>query len=472
MKRCIVTALLWVAGIAFASIASAADRPNIVFVWADQWRACSTEYAGDPNVKTPNLDRLEAASVNFTHAVSACPVCTPFRASLMTGQRPTTNGMFLNDAHLSDHAMTIARVLDAAGYQTGYIGKWHLNGRGRLSFIPPQSHQGFEYWKACECTHEYNHSIYYFDADPTPRVWPGYDAFAETDDGCHYIESNSKEGAPFALFLAWGPPHNPYGTAPAQFRKLYDWHKVQLRPNVPAELADRTRMELAGYYAHCTALDQAIGQIWQALKDAGIEQNTIFVFTSDHGDMLGSHGMERKQKPWDEALRVPMLWHFPARLGAAGKQLDAVISSEDLMPTLLGFCDLKIPASVEGLDYSRYMTGGQNPNAENAALISCPAPFGEWNRQSGGREFRGLRTSRFTYVRDLQGPWLLYDDQKDPYQMQNLVGRPEAAQEQASLNALLNERLKKAHDQFLPAEEYIKRWGYHVDATGTLPTAP
>ena len=82
MKRCIVPALLWVAGIAFASIASAADRPNIVFVWADQWRACSTEYAGDPNVKTPNLDRLEAASVNFTHAVSACPVCTPFRASL------------------------------------------------------------------------------------------------------------------------------------------------------------------------------------------------------------------------------------------------------------------------------------------------------------------------------------------------------------------------------------------------------
>jgi arylsulfatase A-like enzyme len=452
--------------------AQAPRRPNIVFVWADQWRAAATGYAADPNVKTPNLDRLESTSINFTHAVSACPVCTPFRGSLMTGQRPTTNGMFLNDARLSDNSVTIAKVLDAAGYDTGYIGKWHLNGRGRLTYIPPENRQGFEYWKACECTHDYNHSIYFADADPTRRVWPGYDAFAQSDDACGYIRSHAKSGKPFALFLSWGPPHNPYGTAPAEFQKLYDPAKIQVRPNVPPELADRTRNELAGYYAHCSALDKAIGQIWQLLRESGIEQNTILVFTADHGDMLGSHGMERKQKPWDEALRVPMLWHYPAKLGEAGKRVDGILSSEDLMPTLLGLCDVKIPPSVEGLDYSRYMAGGQSPNPENAALISCPAPFGEWSRKNGGREFRGLRTGKYTYVRDLNGPWLFYDDDKDPYQEHNLIGRPDAAAEQAKLDALLNDRLKKANDQFLPADRYIARWGYHVDATGTLLTAP
>ena len=167
-----------------------------------------------------------------------------------------------------------------------------------------------------------------------------------------------------------------------------------------------------------------------------------------------------------------MLWHFPAKLGTSGKRLEAPISSEDLMPTLLGLSNVEIPKTVEGLNYAAYMAGGENPNKENAALISCPAPFGEWARKSGGREYRGLRTTRYTYVRDLNGPWLFFDDEKDPYQMHNLVGNPEAASEQAKLDDLLNKRLKAAKDEFLPAATLISRWGYHVDATGTLSTAP
>src|SRR5205823_1493777 len=127
---------------------------------------------------------------------------------------------------------------------------------------------------------------------------------------------------------------------------------------------------------------------------------------------------------------------------------DAVISSEDLMPTMLGLCRIAIPKSVEGLDYSGYLAGGENPNHDNAALISCAAPFGEWSRGKGGREFRGLRTSRYTYVRDLQAPWLLYDNEKDPYQMQNLIRRPEAADAQKMLDDMLKQRLKAAGDDF------------------------
>src|SRR5436190_9750684 len=187
----------FIAGLVSASMAAEqVKRPNIVFVLADQWRAQAMGYAGDPNVKTPNLDRLESVSVNFTHAVSGLPVCSPCRASLLTGQRATTHGVFLNDAHLRDDAVTFAEVLRSAGYDTGIIGKWHLNGHGRLSFIPREHRQGFDYWKVMECTHAYNNSYYYGDG-PEKLLWPGYDAAAQTDDAQAYIRQHSGSEKPF-----------------------------------------------------------------------------------------------------------------------------------------------------------------------------------------------------------------------------------------------------------------------------------
>src|SRR3954471_18967342 len=122
-----------------------------------------------------------------------------------------------------------------------------------------------------------------------------------------------------------------------------------------------------------------MGNLWKTLRDAGIDRDTILIFSSDHGDMLYSNGFNRKQQPWDESLRVPMLWHYPAALGSDGRRSNAVISSEDAMPTLLSLCGLPIPGS-EGIDYSRHMKGGENPNRDNAAIIACMSPFSEWNR--------------------------------------------------------------------------------------------
>ena len=136
-------------------------RPNIVYLLADQWRASATGYAGDPNVRTPNLDRLAREGLNFRNAVSVCPVCTPYRAALMTGRFPTSTGMFLNDAHLPEGELCMAEIFRQAGYVTAYIGKWHLDGHGREAYIPPDRRQGWEYWKAAECDHTYNHSHYY-----------------------------------------------------------------------------------------------------------------------------------------------------------------------------------------------------------------------------------------------------------------------------------------------------------------------
>jgi len=129
---------------------------------------------------------------------------------------------------------------------------------------------------------------------------------------------------------------------------------------------------------------------------------------------------------------------------------------------------VKIPSTVEGLDFSGYLRGGKNPS-DGAALITCPHPFGQWSRKRGGREYRGIRTGRYTYVRDLEGPWILFDNRKDPYQFENLINRPDQAKLQAELDAILNRKLREAGDEFLPGSEYIKKWGYKVNASGTVP---
>jgi arylsulfatase A-like enzyme len=225
---------------------------------------------------------------------------------------------------------------------------------------------------------------------------------------------------------------------------------------------------LANYYAHCTALDDCFGTLWATLKELGLDQNTLLVFSSDHGDLLGSHGRQHKQQPYDESIRVPLLLHWPAGLGATAHNLDALINSEDIMPTILGLCGIQALDTMEGHDYSHYIRGGENPS-DGVALISCAAPFGEWTRKQGGKEYRGVRTLRYTYVRDLNGPWLLYDNDKDPFQQTNLVGRSEYSQLQTELDAVLMRKLAETHDQFLPGDAYLRQWGYVLDKSGNIP---
>jgi len=442
-------------------------RPNIVFAFGDQWRAQATGYAGDPNVRTPHIDQLAADSVNLTNAIAQSPVCCPYRGTLMTGQYPDHHGVFLNDVHLPDNKDCIAEVLNRNGYNTGYIGKWHLNGLGRSSFIKEEHRQGWEYWKVLECTHNYNQSYYYGDS-PEKKMWDGYDVFAQTEDAAGYIREHADDDKPFALFLSWGPPHNPYQTAPEKYNDMYDPAALELRGNVPADAEEWARRDLAGYYAHCTAMDDAVKTLRDTLRETGIEDDTIFVFTSDHGDMLGSQGEMRKQRPWEESIHVPFLMRYPNGLGREGREFNEMFSSVDIMPTLLGLCGIDAPASVQGRDYTSVLKGNEAAPTDSV-LIACYAPFGEWKRSNGGREFRGVRTKTYTYVRTLDGPWLLYDNVADPFQNNNLAGNPDHKALQSRLDDMLQAKLAEADDEFLHGDEYIARWGYEVDETGTVP---
>lgn len=442
------------------------NKPNVIFVFADQWRQEATGYAGNPDVKTPNLDALARESINFTHALSGCPVCSPYRASMLTGRRPLTHGVFVNDVYLQPDAVSIAQAFSGAGYDTAYIGKWHVGGHGRSAYIPPEQRLGFDYWKVLECTHDYNHSAYYAGDSSEKLYWQGYDAIAQTRDAENYIRNRDKD-KPFFMALSWGPPHNPYETAPERFQALYNQNDLTLRDNVPPETASKAREWLAGYYAHCSALDSCIGEIRSVMKDCGIDKETIFVFTSDHGDMLGSQNATRKQRPWDEAIRVPFLLHYPA-LPVPARETSALIDAPDIMPTLLGLCDIPIPDTVEGKDFAAHIKGEEDASRE-AALLMCAHPFGEWSARNGGKEYRGLRTVRYTYARDLKGPWLLYDNEQDPFQKHNLVNDENAADIREKLDNMLWQKLAETGDEFLPGMEYIKKRGYKIDETGTVP---
>jgi len=444
------------------------QKPNILYILVDQWRAQALGYAGDKNVMTPNLDKLASKSINLTHAVSGMPVCSPHRASFLTGQYPLTHGVFMNDVLLDTNRTTIGKVFKENGYQTGYLGKWHVDGHGRSSYIPASRQQGFDYWKALECTHDYNNSAYYEGNSPVKKVWETYDAIAQTQDVCQYLKSQTKKDDPFFLVLSIGSPHDPYQTAPEKYRKMYENKIFTIRDNVPADKVEKVQNDLRGYYAHMTAIDDCIGQLRFTLKEQGLDENTIIVFTADHGDLMGSHGAWNKQQPYDESIRVPFLIHYPKAFGPTGKKSKALINSPDIMPTLLGLTGIEVPKSVEGKDFSPILLG-KKKNDVTHTLISCVQPFGQWIRSKGGKEYRGLMTENYTYVRDLKGPWLLFDRTKDPFQLNNLVGQPSLAAIQSKLDRDLLNELKIRKDEFLPGLDYVKKWNYVIDATETVP---
>jgi arylsulfatase A-like enzyme len=463
MKRFIFTGLVfW-----FFILQLNAQKPNVIFILTDQWRASAFGYTGDPNVKTPQIDRFAKEAVSFANAVSVCPVCTPYRASLLTGRYPTSTGMFLNDLYLPSEELCMAEIFKSAGYNTAYLGKWHLDGHGRLNNVIPERRQGFDFWKALECSHEYNKMPYYENDSPEMKYWDEYSLYALSKEAQRYITEHAGGSNPFLLFVSIETPHFPHITAPDDYKALYPKSEIKTAPNVPEKLIGTVREELNGYYAHCTATDKAIGDLIKKIEELGLMKNTVIVFTSDHGEMMGAHGIrpKSKQAAYDESIHVPFLIKTPFTYSKKGNVVNAPINTPDILPTLLSLASIKIPKSVEGEDLSR-LVKSPDPNADRAALVMNVCPFGNEYVLS---EYRGIRTKQYSYICSPDGPEMMFDNLNDKYQMNNLVGKSDYADLQKELNKKLEKALKKIGDKdFQPREYYLKKWNLMLDESKVI----
>ena len=446
----------------------AARKPNIVYVFADQHRNCSWPGGGDPQVKTPNLDVMARQGAVFTRCISNHPLCSPYRASLLTGryqQAHTVSGNVGGRGGLPVTETTIADLLKKAGYATGYVGKWHLYpGALEGALVPPGPHRhGFDWWRVCYNYRKRYDTRYHDDAGNEVAL-AEYAPKWQMDLVLEFIERNA--AGPFCIYLSWHPPHPPYSEAPPQFAELYDPERIRLRPNVPegADLA-KLRQEQVQYFGHVSAMDRQVGRLMEKLTQLGIADNTIVCYSSDHGDMLGSFGRWGKNVPWDESINVPFIIRWPGGI-PAGRRLDTLFSTVDITPTLLGLAGEPVLPRMQGADLSAILKGKDAPGPESAFIMSGGEvdepeegkPEGTALKKTQGKRaagkggagrgnWRGVRTARYTYVKSGGAgglvPWLLYDNQKDACQLHNLVDDPAAADARKELDAMLGACLKR-----------------------------
>ena len=439
----------------------AQDRPNVIFILTDQWRSTALGYAGNKQVKTPNLDRFSRESVNFKNCVSVLPICTPYRAALMTGRYPTTTGMITNDIYLPDRELCMAEIFKAAGYSTAFYGKWHIDGHGRMNNVQPDRRQGFEYWKGSECSHDFNNMPYYENEDPALKYWEGYSPFSMEADIEKYLTERSKEVDPFLLFISLETPHFSKHIAPKKYMDMYPPASLELPENVDIQKFPKVRDELQEYYAHCTATDEAIGKLLEKLKTLGMYDRSIIVFSADHGEMMGSHSVRprEKQVAWDESVKTPFLIRFPGIDKQAGRSTLTPITTPDVLPTMLSLAGVSIPGAIEGEDLARIV---RNPDkkVDRAALFmnvyyNAPSPY---------FEYRAVKTNKYTYIKSTEKAAFLFDNLSDPLQMNNLIEDPASARLIEKMEKTLRRELAKIGDEdFKSHEYYFKKFGMIIN---------
>lgn len=416
-------------------------RPNVLLIIPDQLRAQALGCMGNRDVRTPNLDRLASQGVLFRQTFANTPICCPARAVLLTGKYAHKNGMVCNDLRLRESETTLAELLKDAGYQTGLIGKWHLDGGKRdPGFVPPgPRRQGFDFWAACECRHDHFHPIYF--RDTATAIRPGkFEAEALTDVAVDFIRAN--RARPFYLMLSMGPPHDPYG-APERYMRLYDPEKLTMRPNWKEGVRQAGRKEIAAYYAAITAIDDQVGRLMRLLEDLSLDRDTIVVFTSDHGDMLGSQGQRLKRKPWEESIRVPGIFRHPTGI-KGDRRTDVLFSHVDLTPTLLSLCGVNIPTDMQGRDLSKIVRG-ESDKGPDSMFFQIFVPFAG---DDTPHPWRGVRTDRYLYARTEDKPWLLYDLQRDPFELKNLAADAASAPLVRELDGRLTKWMRDTADSW------------------------
>jgi arylsulfatase A-like enzyme len=395
-------------------------KPNVIVFFTDQQRWDTTGLHGNPMGLTPNLDRLARQHTHAAHSFTCQPVCGPARSCLQTGLYATTTGCYKNAIPLPDDSRTLAHYFAEAGYQTGYIGKWHLYDSDAKGPVPASHRFGYEHWLASnvlEFTSDAYDTVLY-DNDENEVHLPGYRVDAVTDAVIRYVDGHKED--PFFLFVSYIEPHHQNHLddypPPDGYREAYTGGWV---PPDLAALGGSTHQHLGGYYGMVKRLDEAYGRLHDALKSLHIDEDTIVLFTSDHGCHFKTRNSEYKRSCHESSIRVPTVFTGPGFRG--GGQIQELISLIDLPPTLLDAAGLDVPAPMQGRSIMPLLRESAAEWPEEVLVQISEAQTG-----------RAVRTARWKYGVDAPGEkgpgssayveQYLYDLQADHYELNNLIG--------------------------------------------------
>jgi arylsulfatase A-like enzyme len=441
-------------------------QPNVLIIFPDQLGADECSIYGGKNIRTPNIGQLAHEGVTFTNATSASPLCLPARGMLMTGFYPTHTGLINNIVDPIPGQLSLGRVFKDAGYSTGYIGKFHLvswrcNPPDHPEFIPPGERRlGFDHWEANNCHLKFMPGSYFFYRDePIPIVSDKYETDTQVDQAISFMEKHRNSNKPFFLVVAPHPPHHPNvpDSTPCGYLDRIPEDLVYA-PNIERDFLPNPgpgkrdwHLETRCYLAQTKNVDDNVGRLMCYLERANLAEDTIVIFTSDHGDMRGAHDCIGKQHPYREGYQIPFIIRWPGNI-PAGLKTDVLMCHMDVMPTLCSLTGLSIPRGLDGVDLSQVVLGKDDDIDRDELLLAFYEPDYDFFK-----EWRAVLTKEYCYARWLKGTECLTSNLNDPYQTNNLVKDPKYNSVLKDMRKRLTRLLDKAHDEFLPGEEY-KKW--------------
>jgi arylsulfatase A-like enzyme len=431
------------------------EKPNLLFVFSDQQTFDMLGCYGNPQIVTPNIDKLASEGLRFESCISNSPICTPFRGMLMSGQYSLYNGCYVNDRPLvPGHGKKFAEVLRDAGYSTGYIGKWHLLGGNRNRNIPagPMRYGFDDVFYSNNCHVDFRPGkCFYWNENDEKEYFDEWEVYGQTNQAIDFLESVKDREDPFALFVSWHPPHD-WGKfkgedgkmhykydAPEELMAYYNRDSIKVRPGM--ESTPDLRRMYHGQMAMTTGVDIAFGQLMDKLKEIGADENTIIVFTSDHGDMLEfDQAVYPKQYPHDYSLHIPFVLKYP-KLIKKNTTTGLLFSALDMMPSILGLMGLEVPEECHGKNLAEAITNGDEDAVDFVPI---------WLHEGLG--FRGVITKEFTFAQQNNANSRLhnkmFDRVNDPNQLENLINDEKFESKKQELWGMTQEWMQSIGDEF------------------------
>jgi len=431
-----------------------AKRPNVLWVFADQLRAHALESYGNTNVQTPNLNRLAREGLRCTRAYSNYPLCCPFRASLLTGRQPWHTGVIGHAYRMRNDVRTIADSFHDAGYQTAYVGKWHLDGQPAGNRAVMGRRGGFRRFKGFELSNDFFHTKVFDESGNEMNIPPGYQTDQLTDLTLNEIEEMRGNHAPFFMVLSVEPPHRPC-VAPDKYMEKFADKNIKLRPNVPEQANDYSLQSLRGYYAQIENIDTNIGRLLDYLEKNRLLDNTIVMFFSDHGDMVGSHGLRYKNWPYEESANIPLIIRYPDKI-KAGEISDILQTNLDLYPTTLALAGIDEKLDVAGMDLSRRFMDPSLGDPRKGIVLTDIIPTWVLTGIHINHPWRAYVTKDYKITYKQCEFWELFDLKNDPFEMTNLIDDPAYANVKHELTLQFIDELCRSGDGFQAPKEYMK----------------